>query len=71
MWVDARNLVTVRVGLGLAPGPYVGLAAAPGLALGFFRPWLTEKVGQVCPSIQPLRTRRVTKSPAPLDTDRG
>ena len=69
--MGARNLVTVRVGLGLTSGLYVGLAAAPGLPLGFFRPWLTEKVGQVCPSIQPLRTRLVIKSPALLaDTDR-
>jgi hypothetical protein len=64
--VDIRDPVTVIVGMGLTSGPYVGLAAAQGLGWGFFRPWLTEKVGQLCPPIQPPRTRRVIKSPAPL-----
>ena len=40
---------------GVSPGP------SPELT-----PWLTEKVGQLSPPIQPLRTRRVIKSSVPL-----
>jgi hypothetical protein len=63
--VDIRDPVTVSVGMGLTSGPSVGLAVAQGQGWGFFRPWLTERVGELCPSIQPPRTRRVIKSPTP------